>query len=121
MAAFELDLDATIAGLPGVATYEDVTSYPAVREDLAVIVPDQVAAQTVIETVRQAGGQLLARVEVFDSYRDPGRIGQGNVSLALHLEFRAPDRTLTDAEVGEHRAQIVEALGQRLGGRVRDA
>jgi phenylalanyl-tRNA synthetase beta chain len=92
-----------------------------VREDLAVIVPEAVSAQQVTATVRQAGGPLLQAVVVFDAYRDPERIGEGNVSLALHMEFRALDRTLTDQEVAERRRAIVEALGHELGGRVRDA
>ncbi len=121
VAAFELDLDALVKRLPGAARYEDVTSFPSVREDLAVIVPDTVEAAAVVETVRAAGAPLLQEVEVFDAYRDPERIGEGNVSLALHMEFRALDRTLTDEEVAERRRAIGEALGQALGGRVRDA
>jgi phenylalanyl-tRNA synthetase beta chain len=121
VAAFELDLDAVAARLPGPPAFEDVTSFPSVREDLAVVVPDTVDAAAVIETARAVGAPLLAEIEVFDAYRDPARIGEGSVSLALHMEFRAPDRTLTDAEVAERRRAIGEVLAQELGGRVRDA
>jgi phenylalanyl-tRNA synthetase beta chain len=64
---------------------------------------------------------LLTQAQVFDVYRDSERLGAGNVSLALRLHFRAPDRTLTDEEVAAQRATISEALADRLGGRVRDA
>jgi phenylalanyl-tRNA synthetase beta chain len=107
--------------LPGAPRYEDVTSFPSVREDLAVIVGAEIPSQRVVDTIRAAGAPLLKAVDVFDAYRDPGRLGEGNVSLALHLEFHAPDRTLTAEEVAARRKEIVEALRERLGGRVRDA
>ena len=99
--------------------YEDVTSFPEVREDLAVVVPDRVTAAEVLDVVRRSGAPLLAAVEVFDVYRDPDRLGAGNYSLALRLSYRAPDRTLTDEEVAERRGRIVAALADQLGGWVR--
>jgi phenylalanyl-tRNA synthetase beta chain len=117
VAAFELDLDA--APLPPTPLYEDVTSFPEVREDIAVIVPSSVSAARLTETVLHAGAPLLARAEVFDVYRDPERIGEGNVSLALRLAYRAPDRTLTDEEVAARRERIAEAIGRELEGRIR--
>jgi phenylalanyl-tRNA synthetase beta chain len=71
--------------------------------------------------VRRAGAPLLARVTVFDVYRDAERLGAGNVSLALRLTYRAPDRTLTDEEVAARRAAITRALEHELNGRVRAA
>jgi phenylalanyl-tRNA synthetase beta chain len=64
---------------------------------------------------------LLAGAEVFDVYRDEQRVGDGNVSLALRLRFRAPDRTLTDEEVATRRRKIAAALTTQLDGRVRDS
>jgi phenylalanyl-tRNA synthetase beta chain len=63
------------------------------------------------------GGDLLAGVEVFDLYRGE-QVGEGRKSLALRLEFRAPDRTLTDDEVAELRAAIERELEQ-IGGSLR--
>jgi phenylalanyl-tRNA synthetase beta chain len=117
VAVFELDLDAVPEAPP--PRYEDVTSFPEVREDLAVIVANDVAAADVLTVVRRAGAPLLARAEVFDVYRDPERLGAGNVSLALRLAYRAGDRTLTDHEVADRREAISEALADELGGRVR--
>ena len=119
VAAFELDLDAVPE--PATPAYRDVTSFPEVREDLAVVVPDEVPAARVLDTVRRSGAPLLASVEVFDVYRNPELLGEGNVSLALRLSYRAPDRTLTDEEVGAKRAEIADALAEELGGRVRAA
>ena len=120
VACFELDLD-VVAESTATAVYRDVTSFPEVREDLAVIVADTVSAADVVAIARAAGRPLLAGAEVFDVYRDPERIGTGNVSLALRLRFRAPDRTLTDEEVSGRRRRIVAALAEQAGGRVRDA
>jgi phenylalanyl-tRNA synthetase beta chain len=55
---------------------------------------------------------------VFDVYRG-AQVGEGATSLALRLEFRAPDRTLTDEEADQRREKIVAALSDRLGGRLR--
>jgi phenylalanyl-tRNA synthetase beta chain len=101
--------------------YRDVTSFPEVREDLAVIVADTVTAAQVLDVVRRAGAPLLSDAAVFDVYRDEERIGAGNVSLALRLSFRAADRTLTDEEVAAKRGKISAALAEQLSGRVRDS
>jgi phenylalanyl-tRNA synthetase beta chain len=119
VAAFELDLDAV--PVPPVASYQDVTSFPEVREDLAVIVAEDTAAAEVLECVRRAGAPLLAGAEVFDVYRAADKLGAGNVSLALRLTYRASDRTLTDEEVAARREAIVQALDEQLGGRIRAA
>jgi phenylalanyl-tRNA synthetase beta chain len=119
VAAFELDLDAVPE--PGISVYQDVTSFPEVREDLAVVIADGITAAQVLDSVRRAGAPLLADAEVFDVYRDAERIGEGNVSLALRLTYRAPDRTLTDEEVAERRETIVRSLADELGGRIRAA
>jgi phenylalanyl-tRNA synthetase beta chain len=120
VAAFELDLD-LVAELTSTPQYRDLTSFPEVREDLAVIVADSVSAAEVLAVARRAGGSLLTRAEVFDVYRDAERLGTGNVSLALRLHFRAPDRTLTDEEVAARRRKIAGALSEQLEGRVRDS
>jgi phenylalanyl-tRNA synthetase beta chain len=120
VACFELDLDLT-AERTRAADFTDVTSFPEVREDLAVVLADTVPAAEVLAVARDAGGPLLRDVEIFDVYRDPERVGEGRVSLALRLRFRAADRTLTDEDVSGRRRRIVRALGERLEGRVRDA
>ena len=117
VAAFELDLDAV--PVPAPVLYSDVPSHPEVREDLAVVVSQETTSAQVVEVVRRSGGELLSGAQVFDVYRDPERLGEGNVSLALRLSFRAPDRTLTDQEVAAQRERIIQALASELSGRVR--
>ncbi len=109
--AFELDLDA-LEPAPA-PLYEDVTSFPEVRQDLALVVSDDVPAARVVETVR-AGSRLLGAAEVFDVYRG-AQVGEGKVSLALRLAFRAPDRTLTDEEAARERERILTRLRDELG------
>ena len=119
IAAFELELDAIPE--PPAAVYRDLMGFPEVREDLAVVVPEGVSAARVIDAVTRAGAPLLSTAEVFDVYRNPELLGEGNVSLALHISYRARDRTLTDKEVAERRQAITSALAEELGGRVRAA
>ena len=74
--------------------------FPASSIDLAFVLADDVPAGDVLATLRDAGGDLLESVALFDVFRSDA-LGAGRVSLAFALRFRAPDRTLTDAEVGE--------------------
>jgi phenylalanyl-tRNA synthetase beta chain len=117
VAVFELNLDA-IPHAP-TQTYEDLISFPEVREDLAVVVADTVSAAEVLSVVADSGRPLLNAADVFDVYRDPDKLGPGRVSLALRLSYRAADRTLTDVEVASQRETILTALADKLGGQIR--
>ncbi len=118
-AGFELDVAPLITGsLVGQEPYEDVTTFPALYQDLAVVVDESLAASAVSDTVRSAGGGLLRDARVFDLYRGE-QVGEGRKSLALRLEFRAPDRTLTDEEVAPVREAIKQALAA-VGGSLRE-
>jgi phenylalanyl-tRNA synthetase beta chain len=117
-AGFELEVDLLQELIQGrIATYSDVTSFPAVLQDIAVIVPEDVPAARLEEIVRAGAGDLLASVRVFDLYHGE-QVGAGNKSLALRLEFRASDRTLTDEEVAERRTAIEKEL-ESIGGHLR--
>ena len=119
VSGFEIDLDAIIdAAAANVPLYRDLTSFPEVRQDLAVTVAERVPASRVIDVIRAAGGTLLTDVAVFDVYRGE-QVGDGRVSLALRLVFRAADRTLSDAEVAPRREKIAAALAAELGGELR--
>jgi phenylalanyl-tRNA synthetase beta chain len=114
---FELDLDLLVAGAAGVTAYEDLIGYPPLRQDLAVILPQDVSAARVQAAVRRAAGELLRDVHVFDLYTGP-QVGEGRRSLALALSFRSSERTLTDEDVAPLRERIVTALAE-LGGELR--
>jgi phenylalanyl-tRNA synthetase beta chain len=113
---FEIDFDLLAELAPGPASYRDVTTFPPLVQDIAVVVADEVPAADVVAAVRAGAGQLLERVDLFDVYRGE-QVGAGRKSLALRLEFRAADRTLTDEDVTAARAAIersLEGLGARL-------
>jgi phenylalanyl-tRNA synthetase beta chain len=114
---FELDLDRLIANAPSISPYEDLISYPPLRQDLAIVLPQEVSAAQTQAAVRGAAGTLLREVRVFDVYTGP-QVGKGRRSLALALSFRAADRTLRDDDIEPVRARIVAALGD-LGGELR--
>jgi phenylalanyl-tRNA synthetase beta chain len=116
---FEIDLAPLLAAATaGEETYEDVTTFPAAYQDLAVVVPTGVAATEVRAAVLAGGGELLAAAEVFDLFEGE-QLGEGKKSLALALEFRAPDRTLTDEEVTAAR-EAIKAKLEEIGGTLRE-
>ena len=113
-AGFELELAVLARHAQLEPHYRDLTSFPSVRQDRAWWFPASVAAADVLAVVREAGGALLAGADVFDVYATGERM-----SLAIRMEFRAPDRTLTDEEVAQRRAKIDAAVAERLGGEPR--
>jgi phenylalanyl-tRNA synthetase beta chain len=116
---FEIDVAPLLgAARAGEETYEDVTTFPAVYQDLAVVLPTAVAAEDVRAAVIAGGGELLRAAEVFDLFAGE-QLGEGRKSLALGLEFRAPDRTLTDAEVTSLR-EAIKAKLEEIGGTLRE-
>jgi phenylalanyl-tRNA synthetase beta chain len=117
--AFELDAAPLLAAATvGEEHYEDVTTFPAVHQDLAVVVPSGIAASDVRNAILDGGGELLDSAEVFDLYEGE-QVGEGRKSLALSLRFRASDRTLTDEEIAGLRETIKSKLAE-LGGTLRE-
>jgi len=114
VAGFELDLTVMLPAAVVSPHYEDLTSFPAIRQDLAFWIPADRTAAELVEVVRAAGGKLLRDVQVFDVYAR-----EGQTSLAVRLEFRASDRTLTDDEIAPQRTKIVEAVKAKLEGELR--
>ena len=116
-AVFAIDAGKLAAVAPEVVAFRTFASVPSLRQDLAVVLPEEVAAAQVLASVEKAGGEMLDDVSVFDVYTGP-QVGEGRRSLALALSFRAEDRTLTDEDVAPAREKIVAALGD-LGGELR--
>jgi phenylalanyl-tRNA synthetase beta chain len=114
-ALFEVDFDAIVANAVTVPQYRDLTTFPAVKRDLALSVPEDVSWAQLLTAVRAGGGELLRDAEVFDVYRG-AQAGEGRKSVALHLEFRATDRTLTDADAQEAVQGILERVAADVGG-----
>jgi phenylalanyl-tRNA synthetase beta chain len=104
--------------VPELIVYDDVISYPPVRQDLAFTVPDEITAGALVEAAREAAGPTLREMRAFDVYRGE-QVGPGKKSIAFSVTFQAPDRTLTDADAGELRSRIVAALAERFGAELR--
>jgi phenylalanyl-tRNA synthetase beta chain len=117
-AAFELDLAELEAALPERVLYRDVISFPSVLQDLAFVVDEDVAGSELLAAIREAGGELLREVDVFDEYRGP-QTGEGRRSLAFRLAFGSPERTLTDEDVAPVRAAIAAAVEKQFGATLR--
>ncbi len=110
--AVELNLDdiPIVERLPA----PSVSPFPAVFQDISLTVADDVAAQAVVDAVRDGAGELLEDVRLFDVYTGP-QIGEGRKSLTLALRFRATDRTLTEDEASASRDAAVAAAAERVG------
>lgn len=91
--------------------YRAPSAYPVVERDLALIVDRSLPAQTLVETVQRSGSDLLRSVEPFDVFEHPS-LGEGKKSIALHLTFASPVRTLTDAEVEHAIERVLEAVAR---------
>jgi phenylalanyl-tRNA synthetase beta chain len=116
----EFDLEALQAVGAAPARFAPLPRFPASARDLALVVRDDVAAGDVEHATRDAAGDLAEEVALFDRFVG-GSVPAGHVSLALHVVYRAPDRTLTDADVDARHAQVVAALEKRFGASLRGA
>ena len=95
-----------------------ISRFPSSDIDLAFVVGDRHPADEVADSLRDAAGEVLESVRLFDVYRGPG-IADGTRSLAYRLRFCSPERTLTDEEVGEVRARCIRAVEQEFGATLR--
>ncbi|HSJ54710.1 MAG TPA: phenylalanine--tRNA ligase subunit beta [Anaerolineae bacterium] len=118
VAAAELDLDALLARVPDTWRVEPISPYPAILQDLAVVVDEEVPAAAVEAAIVEAGGFLLRDVQLFDVYRGVP-VPAGKKSLAYALTFQAPDKTLRDEIVARQVKGIVRKLEQELGAEMR--
>jgi phenylalanyl-tRNA synthetase beta chain len=107
--AFEVDLDAVAAAPRRARTFQMLSPFPPSTIDLAFVVDETITAAALARTLRAAGGPLVEAVEAFDEFHSP-QLGAHRKSLAFTVRFRAPDHTLTDAEVGELRQHGIDAV-----------
>ncbi len=115
---FELDLASLFAAAGGPVTYRDVITYPAVRQDIAVSVPEEVPVGELVAAARDAAGEELREIRVFDVYRGD-QVGPGRKSVAFSVAYQSAERTLTEEDATRLRDAIVAALAERFGGELR--
>jgi phenylalanyl-tRNA synthetase beta chain len=116
--AAEIDFDTLSRHIPASHLVRPVPRFPAVRQDIALVVDQSIPASQVQAAILAAGGKLLTGVRLFDVYQGE-QIGAGKKSLAYALTFQAEDRTLTDQEVAKAQGRIVTKLEKELGARLR--
>ncbi len=113
-----LDVEALAGAVPGKPGYRPVGRYPASKRDLAVIVPADTHSADLEDAIRASGGAPLSEVRLFDVF-EGGPVGVGKKSMAYALEFRSPDRTLSDREVDGFVESIVRTLQTKFGATLR--
>ena len=109
VAAIEIDHETLVACAQEKKEYRPIPKFPAVERDIAVVVPAETKIDSVQYTIEAAGGELLVSSDVFDIYEGE-HIDAAQKSLAFHLIFQSPARTLTDEDVDEAFVAIVSAL-----------
>jgi phenylalanyl-tRNA synthetase beta chain len=114
----EIDFEALSRHMPESHLVRPVPRFPAIRQDIAVVVDESTPANLVQATIMAAGGHLLVDTRLFDVYRGE-QIGAGKKSLAYTLTFQAEDRTLTDRDAAKVQNRIVKRLEKELGARLR--
>jgi phenylalanyl-tRNA synthetase beta chain len=112
--AFELDLDLLAQRWVERVHYEDVITFPAVKQDLAFVVPENVQAGDLVAAAREAVGPELREIRPFDVYRGE-QVGPGRKSIAFSVVFQSRERTLSDEDAGLLRQRLVAALERRFG------
>jgi phenylalanyl-tRNA synthetase beta chain len=113
-AAVELDLDLLVAAAPEIRRAAALSTFPLAKEDVALVVADDVPVAAVEAALREGAGDLLESLRLFDVYTGE-QVGPGRRSLAFALRFRAPDRTLTAAELTRVRSAAVTVAAERTG------
>ncbi|HEX2089812.1 MAG TPA: phenylalanine--tRNA ligase subunit beta [Actinomycetota bacterium] len=117
-AAGELDVAVLSADGGESVRYTEVPRFPPVRRDLAFVLPGETPAGAVEQSLVEAGGGLVGSIMVFDVFTGSG-IPEGKKSLAFSLDFRAPDRTLTDEEAEQAVQRMVARVERDFGGQLR--
>ncbi|TAN59325.1 phenylalanine--tRNA ligase subunit beta [bacterium] len=116
--ALEINLNTLKAYARFQNKYQPLPQYPAVERDVSLIVDEAVSYQTILDTINGSQAEYLEEVRFKDAYRSEA-VGRGKKSLTLSLEFRSPEKTLTDAQVNASFEKILQAASISAGARVR--
>ena len=114
----EINLDKLLEKKTGKMNFKEISKFPSVNEDLAVVVDKSVTAAHLQAEIKRAGGKLFQGSKVFDVFEGTV-LGSNKKSIAVSLTFGAPDRTLTDEEVNAVLNQIIERLEKGLKAELR--
>ena len=117
-ALISVDLDKLLSKKVSKMKYKEISKYPEVKKDIAIVVDNKVTSKEIEVNIKKAGGSLLSASEVFDIYTGKG-IPEGKKSLAYSLTFASQNRTLTDDEINKAVEKIIERLEKELKAELR--
>ncbi len=107
----EINLDQLLDKKTGKMKYKEISKYPSVKKDIAIVVSKDISSDEIAKEIKKAGGSLLVSSEVFDVYTGKG-IDDKKISIAYSLTFGSNDRTLTDDEINAIFEKIIERLSK---------
>ena len=116
---FEIDLDLLLNLKNTKMKYKEISKYPSVKKDIAVLVDKNIKSKELEEVIKQSGNKLLKQVNAFDVYTGKG-IEENKKSITYSLIFENPEKTLTDEEINEAISKILEGLKEKLNAELRD-
>ncbi len=115
---FEINLDKLLEKQVGKMKYKEISKYPSISKDIAIIVGKDIESKTIEMAIKKAAGKLLIASKVFDVYTGKG-IDLNKKSMAYSLEFGTQERTLTDEEINEIMQKIIVALEKEFNAELR--
>ncbi|MGP1665767.1 MAG: phenylalanine--tRNA ligase subunit beta, partial [Rhodanobacter sp.] len=115
---FLLELDYSELKNTRIPTVDELSRFPAVRRDLAIVISQEVSAEALQIALREAAGTELQELQLFDLYQG-GKVQKGKKSLALGLTFQHPSRTLTDADINPIIDSCIKALEAKFKAELR--
>ena len=114
----EIDLDKLLEKKVGKMKYKEISKFPSVKKDLAVVVNKEVSSSEIATVIKKAAGSALSKIDVFDVYTGKG-IEENKKSIAYSLTFEKMDRTLTDEEINVALSKVIDTLEKKLGAELR--
>lgn len=115
---FEVNLDQILAKKTGKMKYKEISKYPSIKKDLAMLVNKDIRSQEIQNAIKKLAGNLLTNIEVFDVYTGKN-IAEDKKSIAYSLTFSAKDKTLTDEEITPVIEKIITGLEKQIGAELR--
>lgn len=115
---FDIHLDAVLDAYENVPSFTEIPKYPAVSRDIAFILDQEVLAGDVQDLIKEIGAPLVKQVDIFDVYQGE-HLEEGKKSIAYHLLYQDPEKTLKDDEVETSYEEIVKAVAEKFSGYVR--
>ena len=114
----EISLDKLLSKKVGKMKYKELSKFPVVKKDIAVLVNKEVPAQELLKTIKNNGGKLLQESKVFDLYEGKG-IPEGKKSIAFSVTLGDANKTLTDEEVNKVMEKVIAGLQSKHGAELR--